>query len=63
MSSSSEQENSEPQWVFKLKSVLSTAENWHSEGCALKVNGKAASEGEHWIPQSISYHSLFIYWS
>jgi len=47
MSSSSEQENSEPWWVFKLKNVLSTAENWHSEGCALKVNVNAASEGEH----------------
>jgi len=47
MSSSSEQKNSEPQWVFKLKSVLPTAEKWHSEGCALKVNGNAASEGMH----------------
>jgi hypothetical protein len=46
MSPSSEQQNSELQWVLKLNSVLTTAENWHSEGCALKVNGNAASEGE-----------------
>jgi hypothetical protein len=36
-SSSSEQENSVSQWVFKLKSALATAENWHSKGCALKL--------------------------
>ena len=47
MSSSSEQENSEAQWVFKLKNAPSTLEKWHSEGYALKVNGNAASDGEH----------------